>query len=197
MKKLFIAALMMASSAGVFAQHEVGSFTVQPKVGGTLTTIVGDNTDDCQMKFGLVAGAEVEYQATNLIGVAAGVNYSMQGAKIKNSDDNLKLEYVNIPIVANFYVAPNFALKLGLQPAFKTSAKVGDTDVKDAYKSFDLSIPVGASYEIENFVIDARYNIGVTKVNEHIEALGGAIKVGDFSQRNSVIQLTVGYRFDL
>lgn len=55
---------------------------------------------------------------------------------------------------------------------------------EDAIKGFELSIPVGLSYEISDFVIDARYNFGVTKVAE-----------GD--SKNSVFQFTVGYKFAL
>ena len=57
---------------------------------------------------------------------------------------------------------------------------------KKNFESFDLSIPIGLSYETDNIVIDGRYNLGVTKVN----------KVGD-SSKNSVIQFTLGYKFAL
>ena len=72
--------------------------------------------------------------------------------------------------LANVYVAPGFAVKLGLQPGFnvnsKAKAKNNGVSVEadmDA-KTVDLSIPIGLSYEFSNFVIDGRYNWGVTKV---------------------------------
>ncbi len=118
----------------------------------------------------------------------------MQGSKA--DDVKLNLDYINIPILANFYVAKGFALKAGIQPAFNVSNKVksdgvsvdwneymGGTDAE--IKTFDFSIPVGASYEISDFVIDARYNFGLTKVAKA------------FDSKNSVFQLTVGYKFDL
>jgi hypothetical protein len=54
-------------------------------------------------------------------------------------------------------------------------------------KSFDFSIPVGLSYEFSNFVVDARYNWGLTKT---IDGLGDGTK-------NSVLQFTFGYKFVL
>ena len=33
-------------------------------------------------------------------------------------------------------------------------------DVKDGLRKFSLSIPIGISYEYENVVLDARYNVG-------------------------------------
>ena len=54
-----------------------------------------------------------------------------------------------------------------------------------------MSIPVGVSYEISDFVIDARYNFGLTNVwkDDYKKLLGDA--------KNSVISLTVGYKFGL
>ena len=50
---------------------------------------------------------------------------------------------------------------------------------------FMLSVPVGLSYEYSNFVLDARYNFGVTDL---FKGLG--------TMRNNVIQLTLGYKFE-
>ena len=55
----------------------------------------------------------------------------------------------------------------------------------DAAKDFAFAIPVGVSYEYESFVVDARYNIGVTK----------ALK--DADSRHSVFSITLGYKFAL
>lgn len=46
------------------------------------------------------------------------------------------------------------------------SAKVEDVDYKDACKKMNISIPIGVSYEFSDFVIDAHYNLGLTKVNK-------------------------------
>ena len=51
---------------------------------------------------------------------------------------------------------------------------------------FDLSIPVGISYEYNNIVLDARYNWGLIKVENY----------GD-PYYNRVFQLTLGYKFEL
>ena len=108
----------------------------------------------------------------------------------------MKMDYLNIPILANVYVAPGLALKAGIQPAFNLSTKVrvnGVTVDYDEYapdgakiKSFDFSIPVGLSYEYMNVCLDARYNIGVTKIADF-----------DDAGCNSVFQITLGYKFAL
>lgn len=151
-------------------------------------------SDGADPRIGLAAGVEAEYQATDIFSISAGVIYSMQGNKYeeKGITSTQKLDYINIPILANVYVVKGLAVKLGIQPAFNVSDKVkvsgGSTSITkdntDA-ESFDFSIPVGLSYEYSNVVFDARYNFGVTKVWD-----GG-------DPMNSVFQITLGYKFAL
>lgn len=193
MKKLFLAVVAMMISAATFAQNEVGQLTIQPKVGVNIANITDVN--DADPRIGLAAGAEFEYGLTDNIGLSAGVLYSMQGVKtiIVDDDCTSKLDYLNVPILANFYVAKGFAVKLGVQPGFKLSSKAefkasgvtAEVEVEDGVKSIDLSIPVGLSYQYQNIVFDARYNWGVTKI------------VDDADSKHSVFQITVGYKFSL
>lgn len=193
MKKLFLAVVAMMVSATTFAQNEVGQLTIQPKVGVNIANIT--DAVGADPRIGLAAGAEFEYGITDNIGLSAGVLYSMQGAKASEEsvDYTLKLDYLNVPILANFYVAKGLALKLGVQPGFKLSSKVkgeasgvtAELEVEDGVKSVDLSIPVGLSYQYQNIVFDARYNWGVTKI------------VDDADSKHSVFQITVGYKFSL
>ena len=193
MKKLFLAVVAMMISAATFAQNEVGQLTIQPKVGVNIANITDVN--DADPRIGLAAGAEFEYGLTDNIGLSAGVLYSMQGVKtiIVDDDCTSKLDYLNVPILANFYVAKGFAVKLGVQPGFKLSSKAKfkgsggskEVEVEDGVKSVDLSIPVGVSYQYQNIVFDARYNWGVTNIVE------------DSDSKHSVFQITVGYKFSL
>ena len=61
---------------------------------------------------------------------------------------------------------------------------VAKTKVKDFYKSTFVSIPVGASYEFNDFVFNLRYSFGVSKISD----LGGD---GSFN----ALSFTVGYKF--
>ena len=190
MKKIIAMAALALSSVGAFAQYSAGDFTLQPKVGLNCTSITGDN--DADYKAGFVGGLEAEYHVNPLVGISAGVLYSMQGAKatLEGKEMKYNMDYVNIPILANFYVTKGLALKAGIQPGFKASSsvKLGSVKVDDetgSIKSVDFSVPVGISYEYEGFCLDARYNIGCTKV----------FKEGDGN--HSVFQLTLGYKFKL
>lgn len=185
MKKLFVMAVVaLMTTVSVNAQQ----MFIKPMVGGTLTTLTGDVSDN-KMKVGLVAGAEFGYNFAENMGVTAGLLYSMQGTAAKNSDDNWNMDYLNIPVLFNYYIVPGFAVKAGVQPGFLMRAKYGDHDWKDYCEKFDLSIPMGLSYEISDFVIDARYNLGVTNILKDNKGL-----IWDGKAKNSVIMLTVGYK---
>jgi len=191
MKKILVVAALMLSSVSTFAQHAVGSFNLQPKVGVSIANLTEVKGSDPRV--GLVAGVEGEYQASDIFSVSAGVLYSMQGAKANFAnlvDATNRLDYINVPIMANVYVVKGLAVKLGVQPGFNVSNKIKKNNlnaVDNSIKaqSVDVSIPVGLSYEYSNFQLDARYNWGVSK----------ALKWSD--AKNSVFQITLGYKFDL
>lgn len=204
MKKLFLIAVAMLATLSVSAQSAPGTFSLKPMVGATLASVRGSDVDNVKMKFGLVAGAEGIYQVSDMFALSGGLLYSMQGFKTDSSLDlKLNTEYLNIPILANVYVARGLALKAGFQLGLLTKAKAKgkygnieeNIDVKDQMKSLDLSIPVGISYEINNsFTIDARYNFGLSKISK-----GDDHHDYEYTSKayNSVFMLTLGYKFDM
>lgn len=180
MKKIVLAAVMLLSSVSMFAQHDAGSLTIQPKVGFNVSNVTKTNGDT---RIGVAAGAEAEYQLGDIYSIAVGLLYSGQGNKhtidmgpLGKPTVTWGLSYVNIPVVANVYVVKNLAVKLGVQPGFCVGKDKADI------KTFDLSIPVGLSYEYNNFVLDGRYNFGVTNLAKGFDA------------KNSVFQITLGYK---
>lgn len=189
-------AAFVLSSVASFAQQAAGTFTLQPKVGLNVASMT--ELDGSDPRIGLAVGAEGQYQFSDLVGVSFGLLYSQQGATGEfnfmgiNADQTMKLDYINVPILANVYLYKGLAVKLGIQPAFKVNSSVKTTvngnsksvDL-DGVKGFDFSIPVGLSYEFSNVVFDARYNFGCTKTFEKLDC------------RHSVFQFTVGYKFAL
>ncbi len=184
MKKLMMIAAMMIAAVSANAQNEVGQITLQPKVGINISKITGDGA---KTTVGLAAGVEAEYGVAENFGITAGVLYSMQGYKAEGADKKSAMDYINIPILAQYYVVKGLAIKAGVQPGFLVRASYDGNSFSDACKKVDFSIPVGLSYEYQNFVLDARYNIGLTKT----------MKDASEKTKNSVIQITLGYKFAL
>lgn len=215
MKKVITMIVALVATVSAFAQQPVGTLSIAPKAGINLAYMTA--AENGKMKLGFVGGVDLTYQFSNVFGLSGGLYYSQQGVKATETgtdfiegvkvdgtiDRKLNNNYFNVPILANIYVAPGLALKAGVQVGALLSAKAKgvvkasaagqsysenvEVDMKDVYNSVDFSIPVGLSYEISNVIIDARYNIGITK----------SIKEVDEGSRNNVLMLTVGYKFNL
>ena len=203
MKKLLLTLAVLTASMAAMAQHREGDFLVQPKVGLNISTLSDADKTIGDANFGI----EAEYMLTDLFSVSGGIMVSNQGGKY---DDDLygsytvDLDYANVPIMANLYVLPGLAIKAGAQLGFRMKAKVKldntTLDMDEFYarsiglglgdelkvNKFDLSIPVGISYEYKNAVIEARYAWGLSKIMNYGDPF-----------YNRVIQLTLGYKFSM
>ena len=177
------------------------SFALQPNVGFTYTTATGDNGEGSKGAFALTAGVEGMYMVNDQFGLALGLNYTGYNVSQESFKDDVIYSnyYFNIPVMANYYVAPGLALKAGIAVNFLSTAKIdgydeyefalgrktiAKTKVKDFYKSTFFSIPVGASYEFNDFVFNLRYNFGISKVSD----------LGEDGSFNA-LTFTVGYKF--
>lgn len=169
-----------------------------------------------QARPGFTGGVDVMYQASDNIGLSIGLSYVQAGCKYKDVDDNGviwhdhydRMDYISVPLLAHSYIAPGLSINVGVAPSFliygkyhagmlsydldadghRTNVQEGviDIDTKKGLRNFTLSIPVGISYEYENVVLDARYNVGMLNVYKH-----------GLSARNKVFEVSVGYKFDL
>lgn len=191
MKKIVLILMLAIVSMGIAsAQHEMKSLSLQPKIGLNLSKLT--NHYDSDFKPGVVVGLETEWQSKAKFGWSVGLLYSQQGTKYALGEFKYtyNYNYINVPVLANFYVARNLALKTGLQFGFNVSngytieepgskENRNDPDVK----AVEASIPLGVSYEFNQFVVEARYNLGLTYAVPRT--------------RFSTFQFTLGYRFDV
>ena len=196
MKKMMMMLIMATVAMTASAQNTLrdnGTFTLQPKVGIGIGRLSGEwktysGVED-KSRVGLVAGVEGEYYVNDWLGIAAGLSYAQQGWKMEGNGlkETFKYDYLNVPLTGNFYVAKGLALKTGVQFGFLVNGKIEDKDIKDECEKLNLSIPIGISYEYSDFVLDLRYNIGLTKTN----------KDDGNKLRSDLLQITLGYKFAL
>lgn len=227
MKKILAMFVALFATVSMYAQD--GALYVMPRVAYSVGDLAG--MDDFTGKRGFAAGVDVQYFLSDKFAISAGALYSQQGAEMDVTwfpsepkaftvKDDLSLNYLNIPLMAQYYVYKGLALKAGVQAGVLLSAKRKGShpnsyftetlsfndDIKEACEKVDLAIPVGLSYDFGNFVIDARYNIGLTGVFKEDYSLD--LVVGDptkpipveqikKSAKNNVFQLSVAYKFAL
>lgn len=202
MKKVLLSAVAVMAFMSVSAQET--KFGV--KAGVNLSTLTGD-AEDAKSLVGFHVGGFAEFKLTDKFSIQPEILYSTQGAKSEGSglgfsfEDKTHLSYLNIPVMAKYYVAEKFSLEAGPQIGFLLSAKAKsegsfdgesfseDVDVKDGYESIDFGVNFGAGYDFtENLSVGLRYNLGLSNIAK--------VEDGEnYKINNSVFSVSVGYKF--
>ena len=160
------------------------------KAGLNIATL--SNLDNSSSKTGFHVGALAEIFINEKFAVQPEILYSSQGVKGSESF-KLKLDYINVPIMAKYYVMDGLNLQVGPQIGFNVKAdaeykELGlkiKQDFKDNVNTVDFGLNFGAGYELPmGLFAEARYNLGLTKFNKEGE-----------SSKNRVFQISVGYKF--
>lgn len=185
MKKLIVF-LFLVASFSAFSQAEV---SLGLKAGVNLSKL---NTDDVETSniTAFHGGAFALFKFTK-IGIQPEFLFSQQGSSIDDvngSPEDLKMSYITIPVMLKFYLAAGFNIQAGPQFGFLNSAELkGVNNVEEGLASSDMSANVGVAWDAPfGLVLDARYNIGLSDVNDGSQ-IDGEIK-------SNVFQFSVGYK---
>ena len=220
--KKFIIAIGLMVSVSANAQIEKGSFYITPRAGVGIADLTGKLFDPTQSGTDydatlrpittFVGGIEGEYGINDKFGLSVGLLFAMQGSKTKDNLFKIKENYVNVPIMLEYYPFENIGLafKAGLQAGFSFRRRVQidgvtysadyvwarnywgrpvyvETELSKQFNKVDLAIPLGISYEFSNIVFDVRYNLGLINV----------MKDDPENSKNRLWQFTLGYKFNV
>jgi hypothetical protein len=185
MKKIILLAALLAG--GLATQAQGIDFGI--KAGANFAKFNGDFDSDGITSFH--AGAVLELNIVPMFSVQAEGLFSTVGGKSTYDDggvvavtEDINLDYISVPVLAKFYILPN-TLSLTAGPQF--SFLVSDAGDIFETKKFELAASGGLELKIiAGLFAQARYNIGLTNVND--DAVVGDVK-------NGVFQLSVGYFF--
>lgn len=227
MKKIiFLFAMMFALTAS--AQKHGGHFSFIPRVGLNLSDLgdmdiyyTNDKKLHSKTRSDFMLGGEVEYQLVDPFGVRFGAYYSRQGCRWPNysvttvvededkivsnmEDQALTLQYLNIPLLANYYCTEHVSFLFGFQCGVLLGSNIhtaftdimekhsgesivlstGSSDEKVGFnRSVVWSMPIGVGVEYENVLVDVRYNVPLSRFNKTLS-----------KGRNQVWSFTIGYR---
>ena len=172
------------------------------------------NKEGFKTLVGFTVGGFAEFEISDKFVFQPEILFSTQGDKYSYSEYNfdgrwsreylIKTSYINVSLIAKYYVVDGLNIQLGPQVGFLMSANKEDSysedgfpanakrDVKKDMKAIDYGLNFGAGYKFENgLMFDFRYNIGLSDL---------AIK-RDASDNNKtfnrVIQFSIGYSFSL
>ncbi len=172
MRKLLFAAMAVLGLTNVNAQsRDKGQIEVAPYVQYMSSFFNGDNADASNSRNAINFGVKADYFFNDRWSLRSGVSFDSMGAK--DRIDEAELNYINIPVNANWHFGSTrkWNLNFGVTPGFLSSAKFNDRDIKETIESFQLGISYGIGYKLElsdNFSIlfDMQGLVGLTNVNK-------------------------------
>ena len=111
------------------------------------------------------------------------INQSNPGWEIQTFEQEIKSNYINIPLMAKYYIKEGFSLEAGPQVGFLLSSKSkwtetwfdglndpdlysGSRDIKDYKSSIDYGLNFGIGYKLDNGLnFGIRYYFGLSNIN--------------------------------
>jgi opacity protein-like surface antigen len=162
------------------------------KAGVNYATFTGD-VEDVDARVGFQVGGFAEIKVSENFSVQPELMYSSVGAKtdILGTTVTAETNYIIIPVMAKFNVAPKFHLEAGPQVGFLTSAKYkadnDSIDAKDDFESTDFGLNLGLGFDFtENLSAGLRYTFGLSNI---------AKDNGDDKVQNANFALALSYKF--
>ncbi len=230
MKKLFLLTLAVLSSSFILAQDISFGAKVGVNYGGTMTT---DKDYNALFKAAIRPniGVFAEMEMSDAFALQAGLDYfgsgfQGKGEYVKYNEVETKnevkgnLAYLQIPVLAKYYVTESLSIEVGPYVGFLLSAKqdgnvyinhplagndylvasFDNKDVKEDYNSTDFGLKMGLGYKLENgLMFSLGYNLGLSDIQkaEEGEVSGSDGKIGtdSYQVKNQFFQLGVGYKF--
>ncbi len=185
----------------------------------------GDNTNDKAVSFGVKGGVNfatfvsgdddfdspdsrtsfhvgvlAEMPITDMFSVQAEALYSGQGFDLDfegpdNDNAEVQLDYINVPVLAKFYLTKGLSIEAGPQFSFLVNEEFdfnpnsddGDIDLEDTpfeAEEFEFGMAAGLTFQTDmGLFASGRYTRGFTDI------------YNDANIQNSVFQISVGYKF--
>jgi len=152
-------------------------------------------------RLGINIGAVAEFMLSDQFSIAPELLYATLGQNYKwqyegdNWEDNYALSYLQIPVLARYYVNENIYLNGGLQLGLLLSATNTEIlnghshseNIKSQLNSTDFGFALGGGYKLENgLFFDARYIAGLSNISVS----------DDYPVKNNAIMFSAGYYFN-
>ncbi|MBC7948050.1 MAG: PorT family protein [Chitinophagaceae bacterium] len=173
--KLFLPLLLTAL---LFSQVMMAQFHIGVKAGANITKVDGKSFKD-QFRYGYHLGGFAEIGLGNKLGIQPEVLFNQYSSKLDSNynkvyedvfsdNQNVRLNYLSIPILLNYKLIGNF-LTLQAGPQFGVLLNQDKTLLQnggEAFKKGDFSLVGGAQLKLSAFRVTGRYVIGLNDIND-------------------------------
>ena len=192
MKKFLLVAAIAALSV---TTSNAQGISIGAKAGLNLANVNGNDAEGAEGRTSFHIGGVVNLEISELFAIQPEVIYSAQGftetiniplggtLEVTN-----KLDYLNIPILADITVVEGLSIQAGPQFGINITSEAdiaGETQKLEDVETADVSAAIGAQLELPvGLIFQARYVTGLTEI------------VKDVSIKNQNISLSVGWFFN-
>ncbi|PSG88572.1 porin family protein [Aurantibacter aestuarii] len=222
MKKITFLVVLMCFPYLINAQKETSaplSVLGGLKGGLNVATIAGEGDSDVTSRISFHLGFFAEFPVSSKFSFQPELLFSSQGARentfiqtningfptFAKSDIILRLNYINVPVLAKYYLADRFSIEVGPQVGFLITARAefenedeqftikGEDSVIDNFKTIDFGAVFGLGFKVtEKVNFSIRYNLGLSNIYKGEELNEDASEI-EF--RNRVFQFSLGFNF--
>jgi hypothetical protein len=171
---------------------------------GLSASHLASNKGNFDVRASFLAGLSAEYPVYKKFNLKLDLLYLRQGQSNRKNlaqngliENNLKLNYLSIPLLLSYPVVEKLRIESGLGMSFLLQAKqelINNNaqtvfENNNDFNDFDLNFNLGIYYPTSwNFVVGLRYSRGLIEVNKNEDLFG------TFAY-NSIFQLSLEYRF--
>ncbi len=191
MKKISLVLTALALTTMSYAQHVQFGLKAGVNLADLKDDALADNAID--KRTGYHFGGLAHIHISRNFAIQPEVVYSAQGAeyKVQAYSGTNKLNYINVPVLAQYMFSNGLRIQTGPQVSFLTSAKfkpdASDTeiDIENSLDNADFAWSFGAGYLLPvGLGLDARYNLGINNVrnNNSTELHNRVWQIGLFYQ---------------
>jgi hypothetical protein len=192
MKKILLIVIIVSSAFFTVKAQDV-TFGVK----GGLNIAKLTNLDNTKVRPSVYVGGLVNIAFNESLSIQPELLYSGQGDKYEVNTITItdKVNYINLPVMMQYRIVPEFYLEAGAQVGFLVASKTKSgkitLDVKDQTSSADFGLGFGVGYQFPiGLGIGARYMFGMFNVyKDNSGTFNGT------DTKNSVAQIGVFYTF--
>ncbi len=206
MKNLFAVILLLAFC---FSNAQEKSLEFGVKIGVNISSLSNYLDSNDEARKSILFGGYLEIPVNEKFSIAPELMFSSQGevSNFETIDGKFQaitqLDYLNLPLIAKYYLFDSFALEAGPQIGFLVGTNRslqsdgefnGDFEAlyedifQDEFSAFDAGFNFGASYKLPfDVFFQARYSLGLININNS--------NLNNNKIRNNVFQFAVGYSF--
>lgn len=145
---------------------------------------------------GYQVGIFSEIKTDEKFGIQPELLYSTHGVKNKfikdgiTYDNDIKLSYLNLPILAKYFVLEGLTVQAGPQIGFLMRAEENGENITDHVKTIDFGLNFGIGYNfLGDCSVDLRYSLGLSN------AVDFHVADDNYKIKNSLFSLALGYKF--